>query len=329
VSNLLEYIFEFNPSFSNSILRVKAMDSATHLLLIKKHTLTDFDDYKSSLSFWNYLLDISKQCIHPEDLHFLNELNVLDCLQLLIVLRCISCGNELKLIVYPDASNEETKININLFLDIISDNWFEKIKNKIEENEEKFLIKTEDFLLKINTPFNSRQPFIDFSSLSYDLSLNDYIKNYVEYIQIKNDKFLIKNFSKEETDEFFNKLPINIFNKIKKTVLEINQEINSCDFYQMPDFIKESIHFLNDSIPEVLKLIYSEKISNVLKEHYILSKKNIQNIYIEKISPIERQMFLSFIEQEYELREKINAEQNGENNAVDMFKGQEYIPHGF
>ena len=279
---------------------MKAMDSATQLLLIKKHILTDFDNFKSSLSFWNYLLDISKACIHPEDLSVLNELNVLDCLQLLIVLRCISCGNELKLIVYPDATNEETKININLFLDVISDNWFENIKNKLEKNKESLLIKNDDFLLKITTPLNKNQPFIDFSSEDYNESLNNFIKNCIEYIQVKNNKFLIKDCSTEEINLFIKKLPINFFNKIKKAVLEINQEINSCDFYQMPNFIKESIHFLNDSIPEILKLIYSEKMSNVLKEHYILSKKNMQNSYIEKISPVERQMFLSFIEEEYE-----------------------------
>jgi hypothetical protein len=331
----LSYLFEFQTTFSNYFFKLKSINSFTQLNIAKKITISKLSDYLSCVDFWDFLKKVLNLSTSPDSREDLNKINVIDGISLLVKLRCISYGNELKLIVTKSNSSlsesereqllknpksSVNKINLNLDLDMIIDGWVSHVKSVLEKNNH---IQEGNFEVKIKLPDFKETPFINFNCENLNTEMDSYLHLYIDKLSFKEKEFPYCSLTKDRQIQLLQSLPVGIYNKIKNTVFLINEQISSYNFYRVKVLEEDRIHFLNGSMPEFLGLIYTEKINNLYKEFYILGKKNIHPGFIEKISPLERHMFLGFIEEENTLKNNIINEGSEENNAASLFQSPE------
>ena len=311
------YIFEYCSVFSNKKIKIKPFNTETQILIIKKHLLTNFNNYELSLDFWIFLLQILQDHVSLEDRNNLTQLNILEIITLLIFLRTISVDNILKLNI-TFANDSTQNINLNLDINFITESWLSNIQENLNKNLNLFNINYKGFNIKLKLPTNVYQPFINFSEtdqLKFNNFYEKYIYSYIDYIESEGEKFYLK---EEEYVLLFKKMPIKILNELKNNIFSINEEIKKCDFYQNQEYIPNSLHFFDDSIPELLKLIFTEKLSNVMKEIYILARKNISINYVNGITAMDRLLYINMLEEEYKIKEQAMEEQSGINNAISL-----------
>lgn len=287
-------------------------------LFLAKANFSHSNDKESLYDYFLFVKKIIENCL--ENKNILNEINVIEYILFLVKLRILSIGLNIDLLL---KQKNKTKIQLNL------KNYLLNLYKASEflEKEENNLIQDKNIEIKLNWPFLNSLEF--FSKMILE-NKNEYemftesIQEYIEYIKIKNKKISLNNFNTEEKIKLTNNLNLKIKNKIQEKIIEALKILVTSEVFDVSTFKTQKFNFYNLSFIEHLKLFFSSDVKTLYQEIYILSSCHLNPEYIMKISPSERKVYFSIIQEQRKSQEKSSGKVDflptGNNISSDLEK---------
>lgn len=269
-------------------------------LFLSKANFTHSNDKESLYDYFLFVKKIIENCL--EDKAVLNQINVIEYILFLVKLRMVSIGSKIELILNNNQKSK-TKVQIEL------KNYLLKLYQASEflEKEENNLIFYKNIKIKLNWPLLSSLEF--FSKMiienksQYEI-FNESIQEYVEFIEVKNKKIILKDFDIKQKTNLVDNLNLKIKNQIQEKIIEGLKILFEAEIFDVGDFKKQKFNFYNLSFIDHLKLFFSYDIKSLYQEIYLLATCNLNPEYVLNISPSERKLYFTIIEQQKKSQEK-------------------------
>ncbi len=269
-------------------------------LFLSKANFTHSNDKESLYDYFLFVKKIIENCL--EDKTVLNQINVIEYILFLVKLRMVSIGSKIELILNNNQKSK-TKVQIEL------KNYLLKLYQASEflEKEENNLIFYKNIKIKLNWPLLSSLEF--FSKMiienksQYEI-FNESIQEYVEFIEVKNKKIILKDFDIKQKTNLVDNLNLKIKNQIQEKIIEGLKILFEAEIFDVGDFKKQKFNFYNLSFIDHLKLFFSYDIKSLYQEIYLLATCNLNPEYVLNISPSERKLYFTIIEQQKKNQEK-------------------------
>lgn len=252
------------------------------------------------------------QCLNPK--YDFNLLTLLDKLLILIKLRWESIGDSIDIEIEKDSK----KYNSTYSLVEIAEKFYIASQEinilQIEEKNIKILCS----LPRVQDEFNFLQE-ISQSDATYD-SIIYYFINEIKIDEIN------YNLTALEIKEILNNLPAHIYQKILSYVKFCLDRLYKVIIYS---YLEEEIYFnYNKNYIDFIKFIFKEDLYGIYQDIYILNKTaNFNSEYVDSMSPLERQLYISFIVQEKQQNSKVPPTQeevkiNSPSGTFDTYMNQ-------
>ena len=239
--------------------------------------------------FIDIINDILKDCLHPS--HNFYSLSLVDKLLLILKLRCVAVGSTME---FESETADKKKYTINYdFYDL-----YAKINNLAVD------------IKPLNINLNNFEIECYIPSLCHENSINYIFKNkeniayedimiyFIRYIKINNTTYFFNEIKKETQDQIINNLPVTIIEKIFKYIEDIITKFNKINIYSIFDN-KIPFTFLGSTYTDYCKFAVKDNLHSIYQTIYILSKyAHISCDYIEKLTPIERDVYVANLRNE-------------------------------
>lgn len=303
MNSLYLYSLDFPSYTKNLYFRDITTKEQIDLEKINIYYPQDIDFY---LNYYESLFKIINNCVDNSN-NAIKNLNIIEFLLLAIKIRTVSIGNLLEFNV--DSGNEEIK-NAKIKIDLN-----ETIANilaictkslEIKEVEEK------NIKVSIDWPnINSIEFFyhLYFSQLSNEERIFESLPDYVKTITIENEEINLSKFNHNQKEEIYNKLPASIQKKVEQGIIKNMNNLMNCDIFNIPHLKNEKLNFYNLSFIRLLRMFFTQNTRRLYEEVYILSNFNLNTNYVLNLTPIERKLYLSFIEQQQKSNQPQQPEQ--------------------
>jgi hypothetical protein len=232
----------------------------------------------------NYILinsiinEIITQCLHPS--HCIHKLTILDKLIILLRLRSISIGSSIDIVIQKDSK----KINFNYDFNNILENIF-----KVYKNIQPLIISKNNIKLACYIPYIKWE-----NNIITDNLINYYIRN----ITVYNTDLDFINLNTADQTSILDKLPADIIHSINSYVQDLYKKLSEVFLYKvLEDCLPLTI--TGDTIFEYIKFIFKDNLHNIYYDIYNLNTHlNFDSNYIENLSPVEREMYITFFKKE-------------------------------
>jgi hypothetical protein len=135
------------------------------------------------------------------------------------------------------------------------------------------------------------------------------IKNYLSTVVIGNNNIDLKTLNDQQIDQLIDNFPVDILNKINKSIKRLDNNINERIYIKTVD--SEPDIYLNHEIYiDILSVLYGEPLENFLEQIYVFVKFiNMTMNDIMNLSPVDTQMYYALFEKENKTREAANKQQ--------------------
>lgn len=281
--------------FSKECVDFREINSKEEYILSKFNKNSPFNLYE------NLLFKIIKNCVRQTKI--LNHINILDYICLNTSIRIKSLGNIINLSSILDEKESKelglSKINFKLDLFVFLNN----VKNIVFVDS---LIHSNNVIIKLNWPTLSSY-FLTLNQISEEISK---LLEFIEEIKI-NDKIIkFNSLSLNEKLELCDKLPVVVFNQIRKNISKNLNELINSNLYGIDRLKFLNLNFMNENLGIFFKLLYQNSLENLLDEYLILSKNgvpldfifnsdvNFKNNLLEHISNMSEENSNKTIQQE-------------------------------
>ena len=231
--------------------------------------------------------DILTECIHPK--HNINRLTIVDKLLLLLKIRCIAAGTTME---FESETEDKKKYTINYnFYDI-----YVKLHN-ISVDIKPLKINSNNFEIQCYLPLIGQEIAIN-NSIKNNISYEQLLYYFIDYIKINNHTFNIRELDEHNQSQLINILPITIVKDIQIYIDNIITKFNEIIIYNLFDK-KISFSLISNLYTDYCKFIIKDNLHSIYQEIYILNKHiNISSEYIENLTPIEREIYISSLRKE-------------------------------
>lgn len=226
---------------------------------------------------------VIQQCIDPQ--HCYQKLTITDKIVILLKLRWESIGDSIEILV----EKEDKKYNTQYSLIEIAEKFY-----NVCTNIRPLYIDETSFKIVCDIPnIDLETSFIEAIS-NEDATYNSIMHFFIKSITINGDTLSL---AREDIQQILENIPATLHQKILLYVKDIITSINGIKIYS---YFNEEIYFnYNFIYVDFLKFFLKEDLYGIYQDIYLLSKTaNFSSDYIENISPLERQLYLSFITQE-------------------------------
>jgi hypothetical protein len=297
------YNYNLDLPFTNKKVYFRELNTKEQLLITKAN-ISFLRNSEDSLEYHFYILNIILNCVKNKE-DFL-KINIIEYILFLLKLKIISVGSEIEFLL----NNAKNKTKIKIDLKKYMYNLYE-ISKIINDSE--YFITENDIEIKIVWPFLKDVLYIKTKSenqIEEYKSFQDTLVHFIEYIKIKNKKIDFFNFTQEQKDVFFEKIPAIIKNKIEKNVFNLINKIINKNLFDLDFLADYKFTLYNFNFVEHIKIIFSYDLKSLYKEIYYLAVNNLPPEYVLSISDFERKTFLTIIQEENK-----KAEQNSENSS--------------
>jgi hypothetical protein len=278
--------------YSNVNLKFKEINTSQQIFLCKLN-LSLQNSYSDLYEFYKSTLDVISDCVKNYD--DFKKIDIIEYVLFMTKLRCISNGSVIEFMISQedgDISKKKVILNLNNFIKKLLD--FNNIilngeNNIIQEKNIKIFLKWPS-LNSIDLLYNS----LNDKNLNYDF-LDELMYEFISHIEINNITISFKNFSIDQKKEILNSFTSGLKNKIQNKILEISNLLISEEFLTI-DFLKNyKFNFYNLSFIMFVKIFFSFDIRSIYKEIYALSVNGLNTKYILDMSPNERKIYFSII----------------------------------
>lgn len=296
--------------FSKVTLNFRELKTNEQILLAKANL--NFSNKKEDcLNYHSFVLNLISNCVQNKEI--LNNIDVIEYILFLVKFRMISVGTGVTFFLNT-GGKEKTKLNVDLRT------YLTNLYNAslcIEDN--KFLNEN-DVEIKLKWPSISSLKLFHSILLNntneYNL-INDTLHEFVDYIKFKNKKIVLNNFNLEEKKYIFDKISVSLKQKIQEIVISIITKLFESDLFGLEYFKDYKFNFYTLSFLEHLKLFFSYDVKSLYQEIYILSGCGLSTDYIMQISPSERNIYFSIMqEQKNNQNKKSSPEEELKNQSL-------------
>jgi len=261
--------------------------------------------------FYEYnkvILDVVSKCV--EDFNVFNNINIVEYVLFLVKLRIISVGSSIEFLLKDQ--ERKTKVLIDLksyMLNLFNGaNFFDTVENNTLLDD-KFIIKLSWPKMNSLSLFNS---FILENKNELDI-LNGSIQEFIEYVEYDKLKIEFDNLTTDQKLKLFEKLPMRIVKVIQEKTLNALKQLFEYDLFNIDVFKDQKFNFYNLNFIEHIKMFFSYDIRSLYKEILFMSSYNLPPSYVLSISPSERSIYSSIIEEQ---NKKKDGEQDPMSDAI-------------
>lgn len=299
--------------YSNINIKFKEINTEQQIFLTKVN-LSLQTSYSDLYEFYNSTLDVISKCIKNYD--EFKKIDIIEYVLFMTKLRCISNGNVLELSITEDEENSSKKkiiLNLNSFIKNLlefNEFVFNDINNIIQEKNCKIVLKWPSINC-IELLFKNLKN----KNVNYNF-INDIMYEYINFIEINDNKIIFENFSEKEKKEVLNSLTSRLTTKIENKILEISNLLIEQNFLSIDFFKNYKFNFYNLNFMMFIKIFFSFDIKSIYKEIYMLSGSGLESSYILNMSPNERKIYFSIINEN-------NKNNNSEESQVGNNKSLE------
>lgn len=284
--------------FSKTLLRYRELSSREQITLVKANVVLPLDE-NNVASYSRILHQIVESCVENKD--DLKKLNIIEYLMFIIKLRMISIGDQLELQaveVNKEGTEETYKFNIDL-LKLLT-NLYNKCF-EIFKDEKVFL---EDIEVDLDWPnLDAETSLFINEKKDFELIIQS-IPEYIKTIKIKEKCINFLKLNSDQRWSIYDSLPGNIRFKIQQIVLNVIKKFTEVDFYESSKKEYLKINYYNFSFQRFLRLLFTDSLKNIYNQYYLLASKKIPLNYVDDLSIAERNVYFSFIEEEYEAQKE-------------------------
>lgn len=250
---------------------------------------------------------VIKDCLEPSN--DFNKLTITDKIVILLKLRWESIGDSIEIEIEKDAKKYSSTYSI---IDVA-----ERFTN-VCSNITPFCIEEQSFKITCNNMYVKHEAeFIKLISNS-DSTYEDILPFFITNIEINNQSFSLPI---EEIRAVVSTLPAGLYQKLIIHIKSILRDIYSVKIYSYLD--EEILFNFNTIYIDFLKFLFKEDLYGIYQEIYLLNKTaGFDSNYVEGMSPLERQLYISFITQERQQNSKPSSAVSQDtlpNNSVDSF----------
>jgi hypothetical protein len=281
-------------------------------IFLAKSILTFSNKKEDFLNYHNFVFNLISNCVQNNN--ELKKIDVIEYVLFLVKFRMISAGSNIDFLLNIEEKGK-TKLKVDL------KTYLTNLYNAsicIEENQ---FINDNDLEIKITWPKISSL-FVFHQNLIKNLNDYDVIENtlyeFLDYIKFKNKKIILDNFTNDEKKLIFDKLSFSMKQKIKDLVLLNVSKLMDFDLFGIEYFKNYRFNVYNLSFLEHLKLFFSYDVRSLYQEIYILSGCGLSSDYLMNISPAERNIYFSIMqEQKNNQNKKSSPEENLQNQSLE------------
>jgi hypothetical protein len=296
--------------FSKTNLIFRELKTKEQILLAKS-ILTFSNKKEDFLNYHNFVFNLVLNCI--ENKEDFKKIDIIEYVLFLVKFRMISAGSNIDFLLNV-GEKEKTKLKVDL------KTYLTNLYNAsvcIEKNQ---FITENEIEIKLTWPkITSLNLFYENLMNSNDLLLiNNTLHEFVEYIKFKNKKIVLNNFNIDQKKTIFDKLSVSLKQKIQDIIIHINSSLMEFDLFGLEYFKNYRFSLYNLSFLEHLKLFFSYDIRSLYQEIYILSGCGLTPQYIMEISPAERNIYFSIMqEQKNNQNKKASPEETVQNKSLE------------
>jgi hypothetical protein len=298
------YNYSAELPFSKKTLKFREITTEEQLILAKAN-LSFPNDKTNYFDFNNFVIETLSNCI--ENKNDFKKLNIIDFVLFLTKIRIVSIGNVIELATNSNNKKVKTQINLNLFLKNLYNASIESLDNNIiiENNVE----------VKLGWPdLNSIKIFqelINQEKNQYKIFVDSF-HEFIEYIKIKDKKILFLSFDQSQKLKIIEKLSVSLIKKVQEKILESLRILMTYDLWNVSTFKDHTFNFYNLNFIDFIRLFFSYDIRSVYQEICYMSAKGLDANYILKLSPLERKIHFSVIQEQ----NQVEGERN--NNQINL-----------
>jgi hypothetical protein len=274
--------------YSKVTIKFRELTTNEQLILAKTNLILNYD-LDGFYEYYNFLIDIIKTIIKP-DIDILN-LDIIEFVMFITKLRTISIGNNIEFFLEnkedPDIKKQKITLNLNYFIKSlyeVSNSFFENENNKIIDKNISVILKYPT-LKNINS-FGKTESYND---------INETIMEFIDEVIINEFKVKFSNFEKAQKQEFLDKFPINIKQKIEMKIFDMLTKLVNQNLFGVEYFKDQKFSIYGFGFMSFLKIFFSYDVKSLYSEIHYLSSNGLNPDYVLSISPSERKIYISII----------------------------------
>jgi hypothetical protein len=293
------YNYNIELPFSKKVVAFREINTNEQMALAKANL--SFNNSKENyFPFNNFVLTTVKNIL--ENKNDFDKINIVDYMLFLTKLRIVSIGNIITLTT--ESKNKEfkstkTTIDLNVFLKNLYSCATEALVDSIllENNIE----------VKLGWPtVRSIKLFQDLLTLEknqYQI-FNETYHEFIEYIKINDKKISFNDFSLKQKIDLMDELSISMIKKIKDKVLDCIKYVLTYDLFGISTFKDYTFNFFNLNFIDYIRLFYSNDVRAIYQEISYLAKSGITPEYVLGISPSERKIYSTLVQEAKKMENK-------------------------
>ncbi len=297
--------------FSNISLSFRELKTKDQILLSK--AIMSFSNRKEDfLNYHNFVLNIISKCV--QNVNDIDKINIIEYVLFLVKFRMISIGTSVSFLLNTDGT-KKTKLKIDL------KTYLTNLYNASMSIRDDELLIDKDVEIKISWPNiksipNFYKNLLNNSS-EYFL-INNTLYEFIEHIKFNNKKIILTNFSSQEKQNIFEKLSVSLKQKIQDIVINKVKFLIESDLFGLSYFKDYKFNLYSMSFLEHIRLFFSYDLKSLYQEIYILSGSGLSTEYIMDISPTERNIYFTIMqEQKASQNKKSSPEDNIPNQSLE------------
>ena len=128
------------------------------------------------------------------------------------------------------------------------------------------------------------------------------IIEYINYIKIKENIIDLKSFEKKQKDEIYERLPLKLKIQIENKISENIKKLFKKDLFELEDMNWFKFNFYDSSYFYFIRLLFQTDIKKIYQEYYVFATRNIDLLFVDKMSEADRTVYYSLIEEENKSR---------------------------
>jgi hypothetical protein len=229
------------------------------------------------------------------------KLNIIDYILFLAKLREVTIGEDLELYV-KEANVSDMPVKFNLKISSFIQRLYSLAKECLPNNNLTF----DNFNVEIDWPNLQEEEFFLKKIPQDSLSLADKVISSIPYfikkITFDSNCINLINLNFEERTQIYNKLPFSIRQNIQSLIIEAVLKLKNGDVWNVKHLqeFSNGIDLYSISYQGILRLFFSDDISGILEEYYMLASKGVVPFYLDSISVAERKVYMTLFAKELE-----------------------------
>lgn len=272
-------------------------------IALAKANLTIANTKESLIDYHNFILNVLENCV--ENFNDIQNITIIEYVLFLVKLRILSVGNVIEFLM----KDSERKTKIQLDLKSYLANLYRA--SSFFENEENNTVIENNITIKINWPIvksiNVFNEFLINDKNIYE-SINDSIQEFIEYIKIDNKKIQFNSFSSKQKNDLLDSLPMHLKLISQNKIFNALKELITSEIFNVSIFKEQRFNIYNLSFIEHIKMIFSYDVKSIYSEIHFLANSNINPEYTLNLSPSERKIYISIIQEQRSKRDGNNSQ---------------------